>query len=78
MQKTKQKNGKKIKYSNNKYFVVSRNKIKWIMQQRKQKKCFQIWKLMALTESLYFLLPKSNMSVIWKTICSPLRGSWES
>ena len=26
MQKTKQKTGKKIKYSNNKYFVVSRNK----------------------------------------------------
>ena len=28
MQKTKQKNWKKIKYSNNKYFVVSRNKKK--------------------------------------------------
>ena len=36
MQKTKQKNWKKNKNSNNKYFVVSRNKIKSIKQQRKQ------------------------------------------
>ena len=42
MQKAKQKNWKKNKNSNNKYFVVSTNKIKYIKQQRKQKKCFQI------------------------------------
>ena len=45
MQKTKQKNWKQNKNNNNKYFIVSRNKIKYIKQQRKQKnkkKCFQI------------------------------------